>query len=588
MKKTVSLLVAALMAVFFVSAQSVADGVKYITFGKEKSALDVLRKAYNSNSKDASTIYWYGQALLAQEPTDVKGAKEVYQKALQEAGLNPQDQAWIIVGMGQIDLIEGADLNTAKQKFEQAITNTIEQKGKNKGKPNADILNAIGRANAFGSSKIGDPTYAIDKLKQAGAINLTNADIYVNMGILYQKIGGDMGGEAVKAYTEATTRDPKSADAFWHIGMIYSSQNNRDLMEQYFAKAVAADPTYPPTYLEWFKYYQNRDVSLAKEYLDKYIQYADKDCKTEYYYADYLFRAGKYQESLDKAKAMDAGECKTYSKLPILYAFNYDRLGDSIQAKSYLDKFLAVAPIDKMEPAWVELIVKVYSKFQGNEAMVAGYLQKTIDNDTSRDNKLKYYRQGADMFAKASMFNEQVQWLQKYNELKGSMGEYDYYTLSNAAINAKNYVLAIDVSKKYLIAFPAKPQPISFLRRAAIASDPDSTTGSAIEPLTFLNTELYKDSVKYKKDIFKNLYYMINYYVDKAKDLPKALEVANKMLWLFPEAGEENTFAANSKKAIEAGINRMNQPARPATRPATQGSGGTTKPATSSGSGSHK
>jgi Tfp pilus assembly protein PilF len=585
MKKTVSLLVAALMAVVFVSAQSVADGIKYITFGKEKSALETLRKAYSSNSKDPSTIYWYGQALLAQDPADVKGAKEVYQKALQDGVNDP----WIWVGMGHVELWEGADMNAAKQKFEQAITATLETKGKNKGKPNPAILNAIGRANADGSSKLGDADYAIDKLKQAAAIDLTNPEIMVNMGILYQKKGGEMGGDAVKAYTEATTRDPKNANAFWHIGMIYGSQNNKDLMEQFFGKAVAADPTFPPTYLEWFKYYQNRDVNLAKEYLDKYIQYADKDCRTEYYYADYLFRAGKYQESLDKAKAMDAGECKTYSKLPVLYAFNYDRLGDSIQAKSYLEKFIAASANEKMEPTWIELIVKVYSKFPGNENLVAGYLQKTIDNDTSREIKLKYYRQGADMYGKAMLYNEQVQWLQKYNELKGTMGEYDYYTLTNAAFNAKNYVLAIDISKKYLVAFPAKPQPISFLRKSAIASDPDSTTGSAIEPLIFLNNELYKDSVKYKKDIFKNLYYMINYYVDKSKELPKALEVANKMLWLFPETGEENTYAASSKRAIEAGINRMNQPSRPATRPATQnGSSGATKPAVSSGSGSHK
>lgn len=123
--------------------------------------------------------------------------------------------------------------------------------------------------------------------------------------------------------------------------MIYGSQNNKDLMEQFFSSSIATNPAFPPTYLEWFKFYQNRDVNIAKDYLDKYIQYADKDCRTDYYAADYLFRVGKYQESLDKAKAMDAGECKTYSKLPILYAFNYDRLGDSIQSKSYLDKFIA-------------------------------------------------------------------------------------------------------------------------------------------------------------------------------------------------------------------------------------------------------
>ncbi|MBC7587988.1 MAG: tetratricopeptide repeat protein, partial [Chitinophagaceae bacterium] len=378
MKKSVSLVLASLLAVVFVSAQNVADGIRYITYGKGKSATETLQKAYNANSKDPLTIYWYGQALLSKEPADTKGAKALYQKALQE-GVN---DAWIWVGLGHVELLEGGDMNAAKQKFEQAITATMETKGKNKGKANADILTAIGRANADGGSKIGDPNYAIEKLKQAGEINKTNPDIYVYMGILYQKIGGEMGGEAVKAYNEAISRDPKNASAMWNIGKVYSSQNNKELMEQYFGNAIAADPSFPQAYLSWFTYYQNRDINKAKDYLDKYIQYADKDCQTDYFYANYLFKAGKYQESLDKTKGMDAGDCKTYMMMPILYAFNYDRLGDSLQAKSYLEKFFAVVPLDKIEPIHYELAVKVFSKFPGSEAATAAYLQKAIDNDT--------------------------------------------------------------------------------------------------------------------------------------------------------------------------------------------------------------
>ena len=64
-------------------------------------------------------------------------------------------------------------------------------------------LNAIGRANAYVASNLGDHPYAVDKLKQAAAIDLTNPDIYINMGINYLKMGGENGGEAVKAYQEA-------------------------------------------------------------------------------------------------------------------------------------------------------------------------------------------------------------------------------------------------------------------------------------------------------------------------------------------------------------------------------------------------
>ena len=407
MKKTVLLVMGALLSVTMITAQSVNDGIKMISYQKSKTAVDMLGKAYNSNAKDAQTAYWYGQALLANE--DIAAAKSVYQKALQDGVNDP----WIWIGMGHVELLEGGDLNAAKQKFEQAITATLETKGKNKGKANAAILNAIGRANADGSSKQGDPNYGIDKLKQAGELDKTSADIFVNMGICYRKLGGEMGGEAVKAFNEATVRDPKSANAFHYIGQIYASQNNKDLMDEYYGKALAADANYPPVYLDWFRFYQNRDVNVAKEYIEKYVSLADKDCKTDYFYTDYLFRAGKYQESLDKTKAMDAGDCKSFVMLPILYAYNYDRLGDSLQAKSYLEKFFANAPVSKIEPNHYELAVKVFSKFPGSEMVTAGYLQKAIDNDTTKANKLTYMKQAADMFGKAKMYKEQVQWLNK-------------------------------------------------------------------------------------------------------------------------------------------------------------------------------
>jgi Tfp pilus assembly protein PilF len=66
----------------------------------------------------------------------------------------------------------------------------------------------------------------------------------INMGINYLKMGGENGGEAVKAYQEAISRDPKNAKALYRIGKIYQSQNNKDLFEQNFNNAIAADPNF--------------------------------------------------------------------------------------------------------------------------------------------------------------------------------------------------------------------------------------------------------------------------------------------------------------------------------------------------------
>src|ERR1044072_4441989 len=192
---------------------------------------------------------------------------------------------------------------------------------------------------ATAGTQAGDPTYGIDKLKQAAQIDDKNPDIYINLGLCYLKLGGDHGGEAFEAFRQASVIDPKYAKAYYRIGRVYQSQRNKESMNESYGKAIAADPTFAPVYGEYFNYYAEKDVTAAKEYLDKFVANADKDCNTDYFVGDYLFRAGKYQESLQKAKEMEAGACKDFPRVNVLYAYNYDRMGDSLQSRSYIQKY---------------------------------------------------------------------------------------------------------------------------------------------------------------------------------------------------------------------------------------------------------
>lgn len=600
MKKTVSLMLTAMLAAQCLMAQ-IPAGIKFLNYEKNKSAKEAFQKAYDANPKDAQAIYWLGQAMLATDGGDptkeqVQAAKALYQKGLQEVG----SDAWLLVGMGHIGMLEKEDMNAVKQKFEQAITATTETKGKNKGKPNPAILNAIGRANAEVSSGQGDHVYAIDKLKQAAAIDLTDPDIMINLGINYLKMGGENGGEAVKAYQDALSRDPKSARAFYRIGKVYQSQNNKELFEQNFNSAIAADPAFPPVYIAYFNYYSNKDVNMAKEYLDKYIAAADKDPINDLYLADYLFRAAKYSESLAKVKELDAAVgSKVLPKLDVLYAYNYDRTGDSIQAKNALTKYFANSPIDKIAPGDYELAVKVFSKFPGSESQAVKYIETALANDTSKVNKLSYMDQAIELFNKAKMYPQELEWFQKKLALRGgNMTEFDYYKLTSTAYNAKNYPLTIDVAKKYMIDFPGKPQPYAFFKRAALASDPDTTSGSAAVYLTYLDS-VYTviDKEKHKKDIFLNQYYILNYYIKRVtalKNSPdfkittdgqrtavvdeylavcqKAVDVTNSMIAAYPDPNDENNkFATDAKAEIQKRIDYYSKPQQ---APAKKGGGG--------------
>lgn len=598
MKKTVSLMLTAMLAVQFLMAQ-IPAGIKLLNYEKNKSAKEAFQKVYDANPKDPQAIYWLGQAMLATDgdvPTkeQIVAAKALYQKGLQDAG----SDAWLLVGMGHIEMLENGDMNSVKQKFEQAITATTETKGRNKGKPNPDILNAIGRAGANVPSGTGDHVYIIDKLKQAAAIDVANPDIMINMGINYLKMGGENGGEAVKAYQEAIARDPKNAKAFYRIGKIYQSQNNKDLFEQNFNAAIAADPAFPPVYIAYFNYYANRDVTKAKEYLDKYVASADKLPENDLYLADYLFRAGKNSESLAKVKELDAAVgTKALPKLNLLYALNYDRTGDSVQAKTYLTNYFANVPVDQINPSDYDLAVKVFSKFPGSEAQAVSYLEKAIAIDTSKIDKINFMLQAADLYGKAKNYTEQYKWLQRRVDLKGSITEADYYALNSAILNAKDYPQTIAFAKKYMAAYPDKPQPYTFLRLAAIGADPDSTNGMLIDNLSYLDS-MYtlQGKDKYKVQLFRNQYPIILAYLKKLDILKKdpelkvrpdntkpdvvveflaitqkLIDLADTVMAEYPEATDQNNkFAQDVKAGMLKYQDFFSRPPQPVKR----GSGG--------------
>jgi hypothetical protein len=574
MKKSVALMLAAVFAVQCLTAQ-VAEGIKLLHYEKNKSAKEVLQKNYDANSKDPQAIYWLGQAFLAGNgievsKEDVSAAKAIYQKGLQEIG----SDAWLLVGMGHVELREGGDLNSAKQKFEQAITATTETKGKNKGKPNAGILTAIGRANADGDSKMGDPIYGIDKLKQAAAIDLVNPDIYIYMGISFQKLGGENGGEAVKAYTEAISRDPKSALAMFRIGIIYKSQNNEELFNQYFDNAKTADPAFPPVYYALYQYYSEKDVTRAKGYLDQYVQTADKDSRNELYQADYLFRAGKYDESLAKAKELDASVgIIAVPRLGVVYAYNYLRKGDSLSSRKYIEEFLTTAPATEIQSSDYKLGIEVLSKFPGSETVAEGFIEKALLADTVKKNQIALINAAADMFGKAKSYQAQLNWMKRGMQIKGSLTEADHYALTSSAYNAKAYNQTIEFAKSYMAAHPDKPQPYTFFKRATMANGTD--TAAIIKNLDYLDSVYaHVDIEKHRKAIFLNEYFKINYYVNQFNEIKKrpdfkittkgekspaveeflnicqkAVLVADKMLALYPTAGEENNKYAQDVKA---------------------------------------
>jgi tetratricopeptide (TPR) repeat protein len=542
MKKLVFLFVGfafstALMAQ--VAPSPLAEGVKFLNYEKNKTALNFFKEAFDKNPGDGETTFWYGQAMLAQNyngistTESIQNAKDLFQKSLQAKGNDP----WLLVGMSHIQSLEGVDVNAVKQNLEVAITSTLNTKGKYKGKPNQDIINAIGYVFAELPINIGDRRYAIDKLKETiSAYDVVNSSLYINLGINYLKLGGgENGGDAVTAFQNATNADPKNAYAFYRIGKVYQTQNNKESLDEYFNKAIAADPAIAPVYFSLYTYYAEVSTVIAKTNLDLFLQYADKDPIFEYFSADYLFRSGQFDQSLEKAKAMEAaGSLSIFPGLAVLLAKNYDKKGDTVLARSYIEPYITNTTPDKLINTDYEIAVKILSKFSGSQATLAVILEKAIAADTAKVNKLKYYKLGYEMLEKNNMYTDELKWYANYSALRGVKDEVYYYKTTSIAINAKEGAIASTTAKEYIAAFPEKPNGYSMNVRAARLLDTANNLGILFEAVNVQNEFLLKDLTKNKQALINNYYTLIGYY-NETKSYENAVLMCDKVLEIVPE-----------------------------------------------------
>jgi tetratricopeptide (TPR) repeat protein len=284
-----------------------------------------------------------------------------------------------------------------------------------------------------------------------------------------------------------------------------------------------------------------------------------------------LFRAGQYDASLAKAKELEASiGIKALPRLGVLLAYNFDRKGDSIQAKSYIEEFINTSAADKVLNTDYELAVKVLSKFQGNETVLAGILEKAIAADTVKVNRMKYYKLGADMFEKSNMYVDALKWNTNYFNLRGIKDEVYYYKLASVALNAKDGVATSDFAKQYIAAFPDRPNGYSFNVKGARLVDTANNLGIQFQAVTLQNEFLLKDPVKNKQAMVNNYYAMMGYY-NEVKELEKAIEMCDKVLELLPGEAQTLKIKESLTKNWEI-IKKMQANQKPAADTATQSS----------------
>ncbi len=393
MKKTMLALLASLFLMTVTKAQTLQEGLNHLYADRMQSAIGVFQKLLAENPNNIDAAYWLGQTYFDMD--DNSRAKELYEKALPASNQAPL----LLVGMGHYLLLD-KKVNEARQNFETAITMSKDKKGKD----NADILNAIGRAHT--DAKNGDFKYAEQVLQNAVLLNPKNPDIFLNLGNAIRKARpGEAGKDSYEAFRNALSLNPNFAYAYVRIAKLFETQRNWDLVLENLNNAIRVDPNFSLAYYELFYYYfARRDIANAQTNLNKYISSRPNEDKWEH---DFLsgqlcFINKDYECAISKGESVKTLQgVKVKPRVLRMLAHSYNEKKDFGNARANLDEFFNKEK-DGFFPADYKLKAEVYA---GSgvpcEELYSIYLIGA-STDTVLQDKIDYLTDAADDFKKRS------------------------------------------------------------------------------------------------------------------------------------------------------------------------------------------
>ena len=533
--KIISLLLSLLVCGNMLFAQSVDEGKRFLYYERYNSAKDVFNKLVNANPNNFDAVYWLGQTYLGED--DSVSAKALYQKTL---SANPNSPL-LLVAMGHIALLEHQN-NDARNRFETAISLT---KGKD-----YNVIEAIGRANV--GARGGDAVYAIEKLKTIPE-NKRTAEMWTTLGDLYRKITD--GANAQLSYQSALTADPNYARASFMIGRIYQTQGTTQepYYMRYYNEAMTKDSKFAPVFFWLYDYYYHRDVNKSREYLDKYIAVADPDSKSCYYQAAILYASSQFQPSINKAnECITSGGQNPSPNLYGLKAFAYDKLGDSVNAKTFFETYFQKQKPENLQSGDYETYGRVLLKFPGNEALASSYIEKAINLDTLESEKVALITNVANTYLAAKNYNEAGNWYRRLLTVKKNTTKTDLYNSGYNYFKATNYKTADTIFVMYQQKYA--DDILGWYMGALSNAYIDSTGALGLAKPDYEKViqlaSVSTDTVRSKPQLITAYNYMIAYYYKK-NDYATALSFNEKILALDPT----NTQAIENKKALTAALN---------------------------------
>ena len=501
------------------SAQTIQDGKKLLLQQRYQSAKSTMEKVVAAGPTNPESIYWMAQVLF--EMKDINGAKEVLRKGMEGAnGSNPL----LLVAMGQAELAE-KKVNDARQRFETAISLT-------KGKDIA-VLVAIGKANL---EEAGDPAYGIEKIKAATLIkNFKDAMAHVYMGDLYRKMMD--GGGAVSSYENALLVDPKLAVAKYKIGKVYLTQGNEqtDIFLAKFNDAITDDPSFSPAIYDLYVYYFMRDVNKASQYFNQYKLNADAGPALDYEEASLQFAAGDFNNAITKADALlQTQGVNADARLYRLKGYSFDKLGDSVNAFSFLETFFQKAKPEQVNPDNYIVAALNAAKLKLSPDKIDYYFGMSIESDTLVANKLDYAKKASDFYKRAGNTVKSAQWLTKILSINPKISKVDLYNAGFENFKATQYQLADSIFSVYKTQFPNEVYGHYWSFRSRSVIDSTMELGLAVPDCEKFISIAELDKSKNKSTLITAYGYMAGYNANVKKDLAIAKSFLEKIIEIDP------------------------------------------------------
>ncbi len=507
-------------------AQNVQEGVSHLYAERYKSAKDVFDKQLASNPNNMEATYWAGQAALEQD--DLAGAKAIYEKALAANGNAPL----VLVGMGQVELEEGKAAE-ARQRFETAVSLS---KGKKANDPK--VLTAVGRAISevySDKEKKGDINYAITKLQEATTVDPNNADAWLALGNAYRKAHN--GGQAAVAYQNAAAKNPKFAMPAYRLAGLYTSQQNWDVVVENLNKAITADPSFAPAYLDLYEYYlrYKRDFPKAEEYANQYLKHADPSPENEYLKAQTAFVQNKFDDAITIGKNImtQAGD-KTRPNVYRLLGYSYVGKGDTTTACQYVGQFFAKAKEEDI--IGNDYILQAEACGKDNPAIVRESYLKAANMDSVLSKQVALLNEGIERFKKVGnkRFEGDLRLLSY--QLRGTQANpAELFQIGLPYYQSGDYQRADSVFKAYTTAFPDSVYGYLWSARALGSIDSTMEQGLAMPQFEQLLRVAETDKERYKAYGLEAVGNLAQYHVNVKKDKEKGVEYLQKGLEFDPE-----------------------------------------------------